>query len=201
MKCLPPLQPLPDDWHDGRVPANAMIAETAYIETSYCFSSFRSELEAGLRIGHASSIYGASVLDVGMRGRLSIGDFVLVNGAWLTCDREIEIGDYTLISWNVVIMDTYRFALHPATRRQQLLESSREPARLSATSAGQAVRIGRNVWIGFDCCVLPGVTIGDGAVIGARSVVVEDVPPYSLAAGNPARVVRQLENDEPAAAQ
>jgi acetyltransferase-like isoleucine patch superfamily enzyme len=58
------------------------------------------------------------------------------------------------------------------------------------------IRIGRNVWIGFDCCVLPGVTIGDGSIVGARSVVCEDVPPYTVVAGNPARVIRKIENDE-----
>jgi len=58
------------------------------------------------------------------------------------------------------------------------------------------IRIGRNVWIGFDCVVLPGVTIGDGSIVGARSVVTQDVPPFTVVAGNPARVIRKIENDE-----
>jgi acetyltransferase-like isoleucine patch superfamily enzyme len=58
------------------------------------------------------------------------------------------------------------------------------------------ISIGRNVWIGFDCVVLPGVTIGDGSIVGARSVVTEDVPPLTTVAGNPARVIRKIENDE-----
>jgi acetyltransferase-like isoleucine patch superfamily enzyme len=48
------------------------------------------------------------------------------------------------------------------------------------------------VWIGFDACMLPGVDIGEGSVIGARSVVSESVEPYSVVVGNPARVVRRL---------
>ncbi|MBE6037126.1 MAG: acyltransferase [Clostridiales bacterium] len=52
------------------------------------------------------------------------------------------------------------------------------------------VRIGNDVWLGARVIVLPGVTIGDGAVIGAGSVVTKDVPPYCVAAGNPARVIR-----------
>jgi acetyltransferase-like isoleucine patch superfamily enzyme len=51
-------------------------------------------------------------------------------------------------------------------------------------------------WIGFDVCVLPGVTIGEGAIVGARSVVAGDVPPYTVVAGNPARVVRRLSPEE-----
>ncbi|WP_119458678.1 CatB-related O-acetyltransferase [Rhodospirillaceae bacterium SYSU D60014] len=50
--------------------------------------------------------------------------------------------------------------------------------------------VGNDVWIGYDSLVLPGVTVGDGAIIGARSVVAGDVPPYAIVAGNPARVVR-----------
>lgn len=52
------------------------------------------------------------------------------------------------------------------------------------------VTIGNDVWIGTDVFILSGITIGDGAVIGARSVVTKDVPPYAIAAGNPARVVK-----------
>jgi acetyltransferase-like isoleucine patch superfamily enzyme len=52
------------------------------------------------------------------------------------------------------------------------------------------VTVGNDVWIGRDALILSGVTIGDGAVIGAGSVVTKDVPPYSICAGNPARLVR-----------
>jgi acetyltransferase-like isoleucine patch superfamily enzyme len=48
------------------------------------------------------------------------------------------------------------------------------------------------VWIGFDACVLPGVTVGEGAVVGAKSVVSQDVPPFTVVGGNPARVIRRL---------
>ena len=54
------------------------------------------------------------------------------------------------------------------------------------------IRLHDNVWIGFDVCVLPGVTIGEGSIVGARSVVNADVPAYTIVAGNPARVIREL---------
>ena len=52
--------------------------------------------------------------------------------------------------------------------------------------------IGNSVWIGYDSLILPGVKICDGAVIGARSVVTKDVPPYCVVAGNPARIIKQI---------
>lgn len=51
--------------------------------------------------------------------------------------------------------------------------------------------IGNDVWTGFECLIMSGVTVGDGAVIGARSVVTHDVPPYTIVAGSPARVIRR----------
>ena len=60
---------------------------------------------------------------------------------------------------------------------------------MSAPSRGDTV-VGNDVWLGYSALVLPGVTIGDGAVVAAASVVARDVPPYAMVAGNPARVVR-----------
>ena len=54
------------------------------------------------------------------------------------------------------------------------------------------IRICDYAWLGFDVVVLKGVTIGEGAIVGARAVVTKDVPPWTIAAGNPARVVKQI---------
>lgn len=56
--------------------------------------------------------------------------------------------------------------------------------------------IGNDVWIGFHATILPGITIGDGAIIGSRSLVTKDVPPYTIVGGNPAKVIRQRFEDE-----
>ncbi|MFH1021256.1 MAG: DapH/DapD/GlmU-related protein [Pseudomonadota bacterium] len=58
------------------------------------------------------------------------------------------------------------------------------------------VIIGNDVWIGREAVILSGVTIGDGAVIGARAVITKDVPPYAIVAGNPARLIRKRFSDE-----
>jgi virginiamycin A acetyltransferase len=56
--------------------------------------------------------------------------------------------------------------------------------------------VGNDVWIGQNVTVMPGVHIGDGAIIGANSVVAKDIPPYSVAVGNPCRVVRKRFDDD-----
>jgi acetyltransferase-like isoleucine patch superfamily enzyme len=191
---MAPARTLPWDWYPGAIPENAEVDETAYVETTYSFALFRSEEPAAVRIGRGASTYLGTMFDVGPRGRVRLGEYALVNGARIICDAEVEIGAYAMISWNVVLMDTYRVPLDPARRRQELGRAAgRRPRRLDGGEAARPVRVGRNVWIGFDVCVLPGVTIGEGSVVGARSVVVADVPPYTVAAGNPARVIRRLE--------
>lgn len=184
---------IPDDWYPGRVPENVTVHPDAYLESSYSFELFRSRASGAIHIGRGSSIYLGVMFDLGEQAQVRIGEFSLMNGARIICDSAIEIGDYCLISWNVVLMDSHRVPQSPEARRR-LLEAAQEssPRRLIAPVEGRPIRIEDNVWIGFECCVLPGVTIGEGSVVGARSVVTEDIPPFSIAVGNPARVIRKL---------
>jgi acetyltransferase-like isoleucine patch superfamily enzyme len=90
------------------------------------------------------------------------------------CHKRIEIGENCQIAYDTVIMDTDE---HP----------------ISGGNGPQAVLIGNNVWIGTRAIVLKGVTIGDGAVIGAGAIVTRDVPARTVAVGQPARVIRELD--------
>lgn len=188
---------LPWDWYSGTVPVNVQLADTAYIESTFSFYLFHGQRPDAVTVGHGASAYLGTMFDVGSHGRVSIGDYTLINGARITCDAEITIGDYVLISWNVVLMDTYRVPTDPSARRAVLTRAASEPARrLDGGAPARPIRIGRAAWIGFGCCVLPGVAIGDGAVVGARSVVMDDVEPFSIVAGNPARLVRRMTEEE-----
>lgn len=185
------------DWYPGTIPENVVIDETAYVETTFSFTFFRSQRSAAIRYGRGASTYLGTLFDVGPQGRVTLGQFALVHGARIICDAEVSIGDYALISWNVVLMDTYRVPLDAASRRRELeLVPTRVPRLACADVPARPVRLGANVWIGFDACVLPGVTIGEGSIIGARSVVAADVPPFTIVAGNPARVIRELTEEE-----
>lgn len=95
---------------------------------------------------------------------------------------KIKIGDNVQIAPNVAIY-TAGHPVHPATRN-------------TLYEYGIDVTIGDNVWIGGNVVICPGVTIGDNAVIGAGSVVTKDVPAWTIAAGNPCKVIRKITEDD-----
>lgn len=109
--------------------------------------------------------------------KLSIGDHTYINrSASIDCTQEITIGDYCAISDNVQILDS---DFHPITYNGK------------TSMMSKPVHIGNHVWIGRSAIILKGVTIGDGAIVGACSVVTRDVPPRCLVAGNPAKVIKE----------
>lgn len=95
---------------------------------------------------------------------------------------EIEIGDNCQMAPNVAIY-TAGHPVYPATRD-------------SGYEYGKKVKIGNSVWLGGNTVVCPGVTIGDNVVIGAGSVVTKDIPDWSIAAGNPCKVLRKITEED-----
>lgn len=100
----------------------------------------------------------------------------------ITCINKIQIGDNCLTGKWVTISDNN----HDITDFDTLHEA---PIKRKLYTKGPVI-IGNNVWIGDKASILGGVTIGDGAVIAANSVVTKDVPAYSVVGGNPARVIK-----------
>ena len=185
------------DWYPGTVPENVLVDNDAYVETSFSFLLYRSEQQPGVRYGAGASTYLGTMFDVGPGGRVELGDYALVHGARIICDDAVVIGDHALISWTVVLMDTYRLPRDPQQRRVHLRRVVDDPARfLPSAVSPRRIVIEPNVWIGFDAIVLPGVRIGEGAIVGARSVVRENVPAYTVVAGNPAKVIRAIDREE-----
>ena len=95
--------------------------------------------------------------------------------------RKVTIGDYTMIGPGTLITSVGH-TLSPKGRRSHL-------------SFAKPVTIENDVWIGGNVVILPGITIGRGSVIGAGSAVTKDIPPFSVAVGSPARVIKTIEND------
>lgn len=184
---------LAHDWYCGSIPENVVYDSSNYIDSSYSFRHFRSRQEGALTLGHGASIYTNTTLDLGLAARVHIGAYAMLNGAKIICDGEITIGDYCLISWNVVLLDNYRAPRDLLQRRAYLDALLQEPGSADAfQQESRPITIGSNVWIGHDAVVLPGVSIGQGSIVGARAVVGHALPDFSIAIGNPARVVRSL---------
>ncbi len=120
------------------------------------------------------------------RPRIVIGDRVSFGyHCHVGCIDEVNIGNDVLIASRVFISDHS----HGGAQASDL---SLPPARRPLVSKGP-VRIGSRVWIGEGVCILSGVTIGDNSIIGANSVVTHDVPPNTVYAGAPARLLKQLD--------
>lgn len=115
--------------------------------------------------------------DYGDRIEIGKGSFINYNCTILDTGR-VRIGENAQIAPNVSIY-TAGHPVHPATRN-------------TLYEYGVDITIGDNVWIGGNSVICPGVTIGDNCVIGAGSVVTKDIPAWSVAAGNPCRVLRRI---------
>jgi maltose O-acetyltransferase len=114
------------------------------------------------------------------------------------CDYgfNLHLGRGVFLNFDCVILDVVRVEIGDGTQigpavQIYTADHPRDPAlRREGWEFGKPVRIGRNVWIGGGAILLPGVTVGDDALIGAGSVVTRDVPAGATVAGNPARIVR-----------
>jgi acetyltransferase-like isoleucine patch superfamily enzyme len=148
--------------------------------------------DSTLEIGVGSSIGAYTLIDlsddphppgdgVARPSRLVIGDYTAVNefNNIRAAGGEIHIGKHCLISQFVSIVAT-----------NHTIDTTDLIARASWDTTRACVEIGDDVWIGAHAIVLPGVRVGQGAVIAAGAVVTHDVPPYAVVAGVPARVQR-----------
>lgn len=115
------------------------------------------------------TVYTGCNIVVNENAVLTLGSGYINNNATIKCHNKITIGNNVNISENVVIRDSDNHFINGVLHQ--------EP-----------ITIGDNVWIGLNVTILNGVTIGEGAVIAAGATVVSDIPPYSLAAGCPAKV-------------
>ena len=130
----------------------------------------------------------------GPSARIDIGPSAQLSGTSIAArSTTISIGRQVLVAPNCIIVDSDFHAHWPPEAR------ATEPGM----EGDRPVTIGDYAWIGLNCIILKGVAIGEGAIIGAGSVVTKDVPPHSLAVGSPARIVRSLvpNEDRSAAAQ
>lgn len=158
-------------------------------ELPYIVGSGRIVLGGGVRLsGKPDVAFGRPSPDL---PELVIGDGTFVGHACaFSVGRSVRIGRHCLLASGVRVFDMDGHPIDADRRR------AGEPTPPDAIAP---VVIGDDVWIGTGAVILKGVTVGDRSIVAARAVVTRDVPADVIVAGNPARVVRQLESAEPAA--
>lgn len=140
----------------------------------------------GVRIGKRTVLAAHSTYNgIKYNPSIEIGNSVNIGqDSNISCINNIKIANNVLIGRKVMINDNS----HGVFERNML----DVPPRLRPLSSKGSITIDENVWIGEMVCILSGVHIGRGSIIGAGSIVTKDVPPYSLAAGIPAKIIKQL---------
>lgn len=137
-------------------------------------------------IGEKTFLQGPITFHYGIHTK--IGSHVFINFNFtVQDDAEVTIGDHCDFGPNVTIVTP----VHPMIpeEREQMLDENGDPGRFCYA---RPVHIGSHCWIGANVVICPGVTIGNGCVIGAGSIVTRDIPARSFAAGNPCRVIRAI---------
>lgn len=133
-------------------------------------------------------------------GYISIGNNVNIGGANLISREEIIIGNDVTMAWGITIYDHNSHSINWDDRSMDNVQCYNDFVNFGNSVLNKnwdnvksdRIIICDKVWIGFDVLILKGVVIGEGAVIGAKSVVTKDVPAWTVCAGNPAKVVKYL---------
>ena len=143
----------------------------------------------------AGSVLSGRLLIFPHDGKISIGrDCYLGENSRIWSAASIEIGDRVLISHNVNIHDTNAHSIDPQIRYRHFVETMTTgfPRENTVDIVSSPIVIGDDVWIGFNSIILKGVKIGRGVIVAAGSVVTKDIPEFSIVAGNPAKIVKDI---------
>ncbi|WP_280925454.1 acyltransferase [Shewanella holmiensis] len=181
---------------------NILIHESTVLLRSTRFNMNSGENTVSLG---KKTMVGCTFCFESARGEIIVGDNTFINGSTILISREsIHIGSNVTIAWGCTIYDHNSHSLDYLERRKDVTR------QLEAHSVGEdfisnkdwstvkssQITIEDDAWIGFNCIILKGVTIGKGAVVGAGSVVRDDVAPWTVVAGNPAVFIKSLKREE-----
>jgi acetyltransferase-like isoleucine patch superfamily enzyme len=172
-----------------RLEEGAFISHTARIRNALGDSS-------QIVIGAHSHVRGELMI-FAHGGRISIGEWCYVGvGTRIWSGVSIDIGNRVLISHSVNIFDNLTHPIRASERHAQARQIFTTGHPRDIFLDDKPVRIADDAWIGACAIIMRGVSVGQGGIVAAGAVVTKDVPAYSIVAGNPAVVVRELAPDE-----
>ena len=182
-----------------------------YQRNSFPWNRLRIHRELARRGAFARWPLHGNVLEALVDGRLEVGEGTLFEpDVWLTAPEgaRIRIGAGTFLNIGVMVAasDLVEIGDHCmfangcfVTDANHRFDDRDQPITWQGFTSKGPTRIGDNVWCGANVVVTSGVTIGERSVVGANSVVTEDIPPFSIAAGAPAKVLRRVEYEDASA--
>lgn len=140
----------------------------------------------GFTTGFNCRIDALNINNFGEKYLIEIGENVEINDeVHIGATEKIIIEDNVLIASKVYISD-HNHGCYKGDEQDSPMSIPKERKIHSSP-----IKIEKNVWIGELCCILQGVTIGEGSIIGAMSVVTKDIPPYTIAVGSPAKLIKR----------
>ncbi len=158
------------------------------------FRGIRNRAGSTLQIGEGSIVEGSLVSERD-GATIVIGRNTFIGTSLLASATEIEVGDDVLISWGCNIVDHNSHAIAWNQRKQDVRDWYQDKKDWTNVII-KPVKIGDKVWIGLNAIILKGVQIGEGSVVAAGSVVTKNVPAWTVVAGNPATVIREIPIEE-----
>ena len=175
------------------------ISENTIIQNSFRMRFDNPAERCYLTIGEDCIVGGTFVFE-SKEGMIRIGKHSYIGDSMFISRSGIEIGDNVTIAWGCTVYDHDSHSIDYVNRRKDIddeLNDIRNGRNFIENKKWNTVNskpiiIENDVWIGMNVIVLKGVKIGEGAIIGAGSVVTKDVPAWCVAAGNPAKVDKQL---------
>lgn len=176
-----------------------IIFHSGILSKSFRVHFFCKESQANLVIDKNCILKNEFIFE-GNSGYIRVGKNTFINkDTKIISINEIIIGDNVTISYGCVIYDHDSHSIDYQERRKDILkiieanDTNNDIQNKNWNSVKTSkVRIGDDAWLGFRVTILKGVTIGNGAIVAANSVVTKDIPPWTIAAGNPARVVKEI---------
>lgn len=172
------------------------------------FESFRLTLikpaqgKAYLKVGD-DTILDCKILFESSTGEVIVGNRCYIGTSHIISRSKIEFGNNVMVAMGSVFYDHDSHSINYMEREnditQQLTDYRNGKFFIENKSwidvNSSPIKIGNNAWIGINCIILKGVTIGEGAIIGAGSVVTRDIPAWCIAAGNPAKVIKEISDE------
>ena len=183
----------------SKIPYCYQIDPSSKLTSSFFLNIIFPEKRKFIEIG-SGNILGCEFRFESREGYVTVGNDNYIGPSLIICHNRVVIGNHVTIAWGCTIYDHDSHSLDYMERRKDVereITNMREGRNFIVDKDWTTVKsapivIEDDAWIGINVIVLKGVTIGRGAVVGAGSVVTKDVPAWTVVAGNPAVVVKQL---------